>query len=438
MKIHFPEITIPKGFNNAESYLRHLVYEGAKERYIIDNDIFERIEHELDCLKGLEPYFIMFYDLVKYCQEERIIIGPGYGSAASCIINYCLGITSVDPIRWKMKFENFYLKGISGFPDININVDKTRMDDIFKYLQNAYGKDCVLNASINHRFNFKKKHSEKVSVYAVHSSGICIFDKPCDNIVKTIELDDNATGLRKKVPLMAKDELETMGYINIDIMGMEKLSYISNTLNMIERNKGEYVNYNSIPLNDKATFAFIASGHQDVSGIWGGGRELADALFEMKPSNWQDLCNLNALFTWELYKYKDYYIEMMKKRDAESEYGFTYADYCRSTRGVILYHEQITEAIQMVTNMDIAQCEMIRRYMKYPDYLPIKEIFMKGVKEYGVYDSEFANKMWCLLMSIKKHTRSYSHDLSYAIMWYRATWLRVHYPEEFQKCYPLE
>ena len=435
MKTHWPKITIPERFDNAKNYLRHLVYEGAKKRYTVDMDIFERIEYEFDCLKGFEPYFILYSDLVDFCHKEKIIIGPGYGNAASSIINYCLGITSVDPIRWKLTFESFFLKDTTGFPDIDINVDKTKFDDIFRYLQNTYGEDCVLNAGICHRFSFEKKHSERVPVYAVHFCGICIFDEPYDSIVKTIEVNDLDKGMKKRVPVMTKAELETMGYINIDVMGMKQLSYVNNALDLIERTKGEHIDYDSIPLNDKATFSFLSSGHEDVGKIWIGGKELTETFSSLKPSNWQDLCNLYAIFTRELYKYKDFYVEMMKETDVESKYGFTYADYCKSTRGVILYREQITEALHMMSNLDITICEKIRRHMKYPDYLPIKDIYMKGVKEYGAHDSKYANEMWYLLMSIKKSLRSYAHEISYAIMWYRATWLRVHYPEEFEKCY---
>lgn len=438
MKIHWPKITIPEGFENVESYLRHLVYEGAKKRYVVDMDIIERIEHEFDCLKGFEPYFVMFYDLVNFCHKEKIVVGAGYGNAASSIINYSLGITSVDPIRWKLTFESFFLKGTSYFPDIDINVDKTKVDDIFRYLQNTYGEDCVLNAGVCHRFILEKKRSERVPVYAIRSCGICIFDEPYDNIVKTIEVNNRETGIKKRVPVMTKEELETIGYINIDIMGTEKMSYVGKTLDLIERTKGEHIDYDSIPLNDEDTFAFLSSGHEDVGEIWIGGKELTDTFYRLKPSNWQDLCNLHALFTRELYKYKDYYYRAMEMGDVESEYGFAYADYCKPTRGLLLYQEQITEVLHTMSNLDIALCEKIRRYMKYPDYLPIREIFMKGVQGYGIYDDEQAANMWYYLLINKNSIRSYSHEISYAIMWYRATWLRVHYPEEFKECYPLD
>ncbi len=110
----------------------------------------------------------------------------------------------------------------------------------------------------------------------------------------------------------------------------------------------------------------------------------------------------------------------------------------KDTMGFLIYHEQITDALHTMSNLDIAICEKIRRYMRYPDYLPIKDIFLKGVNEYGVYDSKLAKLLWLFLMTNKKHTRSYSHDMCYTIMWYRATWLRAHYPEQFKECYPTD
>ena len=437
MKIHWPKVFIPEEFNNAESYLRYLVYEGAKKRYKIDENIFERIEYEFERLKGCEPYFIMYYHLVEYCHKENIIMVPGFGSVASSIINYCLGITSVDPIRWGLKFESFYLKEFSVIPNIDLNVDATRVDDVFKYLQDTYGEDYVLNACTCHHFDLKKKRSERVPAYAVHPCGVCIFDEPYYNVVKTTEVDDPHTGKKKTVPLLSQQELETMGYIHIDIMSMDELSYVSKTMNLIERTKGEHIDYDNIPLNDKATFAFLSSGHKDVRKIWGV-TELTNVFSDLKPSNMQELCNLKVLFTYELYDYKDEYIDALMMGNIDSEDDFDDDGLFKDTMGFLIYHEQITDALHTMSNLDIAICEKIRRYMRYPDYLPIKDIFLKGVNEYGVYDSKLAKLLWLFLMTNKKHTRSYSHDMCYTIMWYRATWLRAHYPEQFKECYPTD
>ena len=111
MKIHWPKVKIPDGFIDAESYLRHLVYQGEKERFVYDEndsnaeDLREErigfIEHELEALKGYEPYLIMSYDLVNFCRAKGIVVSPGYGDAINSIVNYCLGITTTEP-------ESFY------------------------------------------------------------------------------------------------------------------------------------------------------------------------------------------------------------------------------------------------------------------------------------------------------------------------------------------
>ena len=172
MKIHWPKVNIPDGFNDAESYLRHLVYQGAEERFVYDGndsnaeDLREErikyIEHELEALKGYEPYIIMSYDLVSFCKAKGIIVSPDYGDAINSIVNYCLGITKTEPDSF-YPFESFFLRGTDLYPKLNIQVDNTRKDEILEYLKSTYGEHHVLRAGVGHR-----KGHERVPVYAVN------------------------------------------------------------------------------------------------------------------------------------------------------------------------------------------------------------------------------------------------------------------------------
>ena len=218
MKIHWPEVNIPDGFNDAKSYLRHLVYQGAEERYVYDEndsnaeDLREErikyIEHELEALKGYEPYLIMSYDVVNFCRTKGIMVSPGYGNAINSIVNYCLGITMIEPDSF-FTFENYFLRGTDLYPKLYIQVDNTRKDEILEYLKSTYGEHHVLRAGVGHR----KRH-ERVPVYAVHACGICIFDRPYYDITETIDIIDKNSGKRTTVPKLTTEELESLGYHN--------------------------------------------------------------------------------------------------------------------------------------------------------------------------------------------------------------------------------
>ena len=441
MKIHWPKIAIPEGFENAESYLSHLVYEGAKKRYA-DKDgaymreINEKIDYELDFLTGFEPYFIFYYHLIEYCHSENILVSPGYGSAANSMVNYCLGITQIEPNSW-LVFENFFLRGTDNFPDIDIVVEDARRDDLIQYLKTTYGEDCVLKAGVGYRPNFEKKRSERVPVYSVHASGICIFDKPYNEVTDTIEIESEDTNQKTIVPRMTMQELKSMGYICINILGMEKLTCISRCLKLIEQNKGLSINYDRIPNEDPATLEFLSSGHEDIGKIWCS-NTLTEIFGEIKFTYMEDLYSINAIWCPALYENTYQFIYLMKADESAEIFEIFYEYFYELTRGLLLYREQIPVILSLLSDWDFTECERMRRYMRYPDYMPIKRNFLEGVKRLGLHDIEEAVRIWKYFMENHKKVVSLSHITCTTTMWYRASWFRVHYPEEFKECYPLK
>lgn len=437
MKIHWPKVNIPKGFNDAESYLRHLVYQGAKERFVDDDNDSnaeilreERIgfiEHELEALRGYEPYLILSYDVVNFCRAEGIMVSPGYGNAINSIVNYCLGITTTEPDSF-FTFENFFLRGADLYPKLYIQVDKTRKDEILEYLKSTYGEHQVLRAGVGHR-----KGHERIPVYAVHDCGICIFDRPYYEIIETTDIIEKESGKITTVPKLTMDELESLGYININILGMNCLTPTILTLQFIKQNKGENVDFDNIPDDDPATMEFLASENEDIDKIWakGIGKDFAS----VKPSNMLELCAINSLWTINLYDDIDYYIYLVQKDKCDDRFELFEELFSEMSRGVILYREQIICILFIMSGLSIAECERIRRQMSTADNLSGKKTFLDGVKSSGGYTIEEAEQIWDYFMEIHKKTVSMAHYQSLTVLWYRISWLRVHYPEEFSQCY---
>ena len=438
MKIHWPEVRIPEGFTDAESYLRHLVYQGAKEKFVYDDKVSnaeilkeERIgfiEHELEALKGYEPYLILSYDVVNFCKANGIIVSPGYGNAINSIVNYCLGITTTEPDSF-FTFENFFLRGADLYPKLNIQVDKTRKDEILEYLKSIYGEHQVLRAGVGHR-----KGHERVPVYAVHDCGICIFDRPYYDIIETVDIVEKDSGKRTTVPKLTMDELESLGYININVLDMDCLTPTSQTLQLIKQNKGEDVDFDHIPDDDPATMEFLASENEDIDKIWGC-EGIAEDLASVKPSCMEELCAINSLWTINLYDDIDYYIYLVQKDKYDNRFEIFEELFSEMSRGMILYREQIICILFIMSGLSIAECEKIRRQMSTPDNLSGKKTFLDGVKHNEAYDVKEAERIWDYFMEINKKTVSMAHYLSLTVLWYRISWLRVHYPEEFSQCY---
>jgi len=437
MKIHWPKVNIPEGFNDAESYLRHLVYQGAKDRFVDDDDSnaedlreerIKYIEHELEALKGYEPYIIMSYDLVSFCKAKGIIVSPGYGDAINSIVNYCLGITTTEPDSF-YPFESFFLRGTDLYPKLNIQVDNTRKDEILEYLKSTYGEHHVLRAGVGHR-----KGHERVPVYDVHACGICIFDRPYEGIIETIDIIEKESGKRTTVPKLTMEELESLGYININILGMNCLTPTSQTLQLIKQNKGEIIDFDHIPDDDPATMDFLASGNEDIDVIWGC-KGIAKDFASVKPTYMQELCAINSLWTLNLYDDIDYYIYLVQNDKYDDRFELFEEIFSEMSRGVILYREQIICILFIMSGLSIAECERIRRQMSTSDNLSAKNTFLDGVKSCGGYDVDEAEKIWDYFMEVHGKVVSMAHYLSLTVLWYRISWLRVHYPEEFSLCY---
>ena len=437
MNIHWPKVKIPEGFNDAESYLRHLVYQGAKDD---DNDsnaenlreeTIKHIEHELEALKGYEPYLIMSYDLVSFCRAEGIVVSPGYGNAINSIVNYCLGITTTEPDSF-FTFENFFLRGTDHYPKLYIQVDKTRKNEILEYLKSTYGEHHVLRAGVGYR-GYPNGH-ERIPVYAVHACGICIFDRPYYEIIETTDIIEKDSGKITTVPKLTMDELESLGYININILDMNCLTPTSQTLELIKQNKGEHVDFDHIPDDDPATMDFLASGNEDIDVIWGC-KGIAKDLASVKPSYMLELCAINSFWTLNLYDDIDYYIYLVQKDKSGARFELFDELFFEMSRGIILYREQILAILYIMSGLSMAECERIRRQMRTPEYLSAKKTFLDGVKSSGGYDVKEAEQIWAYFMEIHKKTVSLAHYLSLTVLWYRISWLRVHYPEEFSQCY---
>ena len=188
INMHWPKIDLPDGFEDAESYLRHLVEEGARVRYgDIDSLVSTRVEEELRHFKGFEPYFLVVLDIVEFCKGRNIFVSVFYRSVTCSIVNYCLGITTVDPIRNGMSFELFFL---NAYKDTLFGPLMVGMDDLgilVYHLQKKYGFDCVSKVYDGYKEEITY-YGDAIRVPSVDSSCIFFFDEPFQKAVGAISV----------------------------------------------------------------------------------------------------------------------------------------------------------------------------------------------------------------------------------------------------------
>ena len=230
INMHWPNIELPEGFEDAESYLRHLVEEGAKRRYgEISSLVSARMDDELRHFKGYEPYFLVIHELVEFCKSQQIFISVFFRSATCSIVNYCLGITTVDPIRNGLSFEHFFLNTYMNSPFFTLMVKMDALRLLFYHLQKKYGFDRVSKVYDGYE-DEKTYYGDSLRVPSVDSYCIFLFDEPYKEAVGTILVNGLLFSQKEEIPKYSKEILDDLGYMHIDFFPCDDLDDICDDL----------------------------------------------------------------------------------------------------------------------------------------------------------------------------------------------------------------
>ena len=400
MNYNFPKTTIPEGFSDARAYLQHLVNEGAMARYgIISDEVKERITYELSCLEGFEDFYILLYHIVQFCKKEGYMLGNALGHNSCSVINYCIGITDVDPVRWHLHFERFFLKGRSLYPDINLSIEEDGRDAIIQYLKDYYGHQNVIDS-----LDYFRPHAEIGS----HLFGVYVLDRPYDQIIHEEANTDASNG---SIDLQTLSKTMTdQGYIPIDITGYKTLGETNRLLRYIEAKYPGKVNFSDLPLDDEETFQFLSSGQRMTFNKWSYEKETFAAV---RPQNITELCNAYALSMPPTFFYDRLKAYLNHEREVEIVYPLC-DDVLRETRGLLLYRDQVAEIIQVITGLSYADSELIRRQMKRDSDLAY-QTFEKAAKNHGIVKVDEIEAFWVFLLFRVSNTY-----VRIALKWYRS------------------
>jgi DNA polymerase-3 subunit alpha len=470
-----PSFTVPDSYS-ADEYLKKLCYEGAKKRYEnITEEIDERIKKEV-------------WDLVNFAKKNNIRVGPGRGSAAGSIVSYLLEITDIEPLRYGLLFERFLNEERKSMPDIDIDFCYEKRDEVIKYVTQKYGDRRVaqlitfgtmaarqairdagrvmevpyaevdriakmipmeLNVTIKNSLDLapdlkeiyeNDKKVREVIDTAISLEGISRQDSiHAAGVVISSEDLYNYTPIQKEnegdiVTQYKMEDIQKIGLLKMDLLGLKTLSLIDKTLFLIKKTKNIDIDINNINLDDEETFGILSEG--ECLGIFqlesSGMREL---VMNLKPTKFEDLIALLAL-------YRPGPLQSgMVSNFVESKNGRRKINYLHpslekileSTYGIILYQEQVMRIASELAGFSMSEADILRGAISKKKRSLLskqKSKFIDGAKSKGI-DEKAAVKIFELVNHFAEYGFNKSHSAAYAMISYQTAYLKANYPVEF-------
>lgn len=486
-----PELAEPLMIAKQSLYLKHLSYEGAKRRYgELDEQITKRLEYELSTIEwmGFPGYFLIVWDYIRAARELGVSVGPGRGSAAGSVVAYTLGITNIDPIKYDLLFERFLNPDRISLPDVDVDFDEDGRADVLHYVVEKYGSKRVaqiitfgtmapkaaikdvarvekLPLSESNRLTklipdkpgttFEKAFKEVPELVAeTQSENPLIRDtlKYAQQLEGSIrQTGVHACGviigqddLEKFAPIaIAKDaelnvvqfegkQVESVGLIKMDFLGLKTLSIIKDALENIEASKGIKLDIDSIPLDDAATYDLYSRG--ETTGLFQfESPGMKKYLRSLKPNRFEDLIAMNALYRPGPMEYIPSFIARKFGREEVTYDIPDMEEYLKDTYGITVYQEQVMLLSQKLAGFTGGQADTLRKAMgkKKKDVLDkMKPQFIEGAKKNG-HDPAICEKIWGDWEAFASYAFNKSHSTCYAYVSYQTAYLKAHYPAEF-------
>jgi DNA polymerase III subunit alpha len=487
-RTHLPHYQVPEGFS-LDSYLAHLASEGAQARYgMITPAIQERLGLELSVIEKAHyaGYFLVVWDFIRFAREKKIPIGPGRGSAAGSVVAYSLGITGIDPLRYGLFFERFLNPERISMPDIDIDFCDERRDEVIDYVTHKYGSENVaqivtfatlgakaiirdvgramgmpysevdkiaklvppalnitLDEALTQSPQLRKlaevgsEVNELVSVArtlegltrhaSTHAAGVVISGRPL------IEHCPLYKGSRGEITTQyAMLDLEKIGLLKVDFLGLRTLTVISHTLDLISQTRNERVPIEEIPLDDPATFQLL--GEARTAGIFQlESSGMQDLLRKLKPGRMEDIIALVALYRPGPMNMIDDFIQ---RRHGKVKVRYDHPameKVLQETYGIMVYQEQVMQIASELAGFSLGEADILRRAMgkKDPEMMDRqRKKFLQGAKGRGISEGK-AEKIFDQMTQFAGYGFNKSHAAAYAMIAYRTAYLKANYPVEF-------
>ncbi len=490
-KIILPHFPLPDKVTPDEE-LEKLCKEGIKRRYPTDKheEALIRLQQEMTVITdaGLSSYFLIVQDFVNWAKNNKIVVGPGRGSAGGSIIAYLLGITNIDPLHYGLIFERFLNPGRAkvSLPDIDLDFTDKRRDEVISYIARKYGEDKVAQIitfgtmaaraavrDVGRAMGYSYSYCDKIAkmiptgmslketkegvaefrqLYnteedarniidqaeklegvvrhaSTHACGAVISDRPLSEIVPLQHPTQNEQAV---VTQYAMNFVEDLGLLKMDLLGLKNLTIIEDTLKRIYAISGENVDIESIPLDDEKAFQLLQEGRTvGVFQLESGGMQRY--LKQLKPNNIEEVIAMVSLYRPGPMKYIPEYIA---RKLGEKEITYMHPrlePILKETYGVCVYQEQVMRMAGDLAGFTLEEADTLRKAIgkKIEKLLQAqKEKFVKGISDGGI-EGDIGKKLWDWIEPFAQYSFNKSHAAAYAQLAYQTAYLKSHYPKEF-------
>lgn len=510
-KIFIPKFPVPKG-ETEHSFLHKQTWRGLAWRYggvsekakeklsvaqaraKLSKDIIARAEYELGTIKnmGFEGYFLIVSDFVNWGKQQGIVFGPGRGSAAGSVVSYALRITELDPLKYDLLFERFLNPERISMPDIDIDIQDTRRDEVIQYVVEKYGQDRVAHIAtfgtmaarnairdvsrvlevpyadadrlakmvpppiqgrhiplkksiqdipdLNNEYKSSKitkrvldlavRLEGTIRSHGVHAAGVVIAP---EDIVKFTPLEMAQKGVVATQYSMGP--IERLGLLKMDFLGLSNLTTIKNALRIIRKVWNEEIDIGNLALDDKETYALLGRG--DTTGIFqfessGMKRYLKD----LKPQVFDDIIAMGALYRPGPLSagLTDKFIARKNGKEKVTYEHKSMKGALKSTYGVLVYQEQVMRIAQDMCGFSGAQADTLRKAMGKKNHEMLNRLkteFVDGALKTSGVTKEFATRFWKDLEGFADYAFNKSHSACYGMISYQTAYLKAHYPQAF-------
>ena len=488
---HLPKYPVP-GDASADEYLAQLCWDGFKQRYpSAQDEAVKRLEYELEVIKhtSFANYFLVVWDIIKFVRKSEILYGVR-GSAAASVALYCLNITNVDPLEYRLVFERFLNLERKEMPDIDLDFQDDRRDEVLHYVIDKYGREKVaqiitfgtlgakaalrdVGRGLGMTYNevdriarmvpFKARTLEDAlrvnpefqEVYdsdqvvhklvdtaqglegivhhvSTHAAGVLIAEDP---LAETVPLQRPSRGDESSPVLMTQysmDPVAKLGLLKMDFLGLTNLTILDRAVKLVEKNQGIKIDLDRLRLDDKPTFELLSSGNTtDLFQLESAG--MRRYIKELKPSNLGDIAAMIALYRPGPMENIDSFIAAKYGRIPITYPHPSFKDLLDETYGIIVYQDQVLLILQQFAGYTLGEADIVRKAMgkKIASLMAAeRERFVSGALANG-YDSDVARTIFDLIEPFAGYAFNKAHSISYALISYWTAYFKTHYPLEY-------
>jgi len=488
----FPKIDLPKG-KTAGEVLRKMAYQGAKERFgEITEEIKKRLDYELDVIdkKGYSAYFLLYSDLVEYCEKAEIYTNTR-GSAAGSLVSYCCGITTVDPLRFNLPFERFLNPFRPSPPDIDLDVSDDQRDRVIEYLKEKYGQEKVAqictfgtmkaraairdigrvlglpysevdkisklvpagsqgfpmtldkaleitpelsqieksDPRIKDLLDLSKKVEGNTRHISVHAAAVVVSP---DKLTQFTPLQFEPGGDKKIITQYEMHACEDVGLIKLDVLGIRNLSILANAVKLVKIIHNQKIDIHQIPLDDKKTLEILCNG--ETFGIFQlSSSGMTKYLMELKPEKIDDIMAMVALYRPGPMAFIPEYIKRRHNPKLVKYFDPRMEEFLDTSYGIITYQDDVLYIAIKLAGYNWEEADKFRKAIgkKIPEEMKRQHTkFVEGAIKNGM-SRERAEDLFSQIETFAAYGFNKAHAASYGIVAYWTAYVKAHYPVEY-------